>query len=206
MMLKEGAESESAIRLADKILNTVSRIGSIIKSLRVIARDGDRDPFEETDIETIIGDVVALSAERLKHNGVAFVQSAREPSIKVKCRSVQIAQILVNLLNNAFDAVQGSGVKRVELNVWTEGEFLKIQIVDSGPGISHENREKIFHPFFTTKGVGKGTGLGLSISRTIAEEHGGSLELERNFSPTTFTLTLPCARANDLPCKNDQAA
>jgi signal transduction histidine kinase len=105
---------------------------------------------------------------------------------------VQICQVLLNLLQNAFDAVVDcEGERWVELDVSVQKRWLVFSVTDSGPGIPDEARSRIMEPFFTTKPVGKGTGLGLSISRTIAFDHGGTLALAQEPGHTCFRLILP---------------
>src|SRR5262249_14437227 len=117
------------------------------------------------------------------------------PGIALTCRAVQISQILVNLLNNALDAVRNARGETatsgwVEIRVDTIGERVLIRVLDSGPGVPEELESKIMQPFFTTKGAGRGTGLGLSISAAIAKEHGGSLRLDKKVSASCFVLEL----------------
>jgi len=107
---------------------------------------------------------------------------------------VQIAQALLNLLQNAFDAVVDQKDERwVRLEVQAAQGSVVISVVDGGPGIPSEIRSRVMEPFFTTKPVGKGVGLGLSLSKTIAEDHGGSLEYSEENGHTRFSLVLPLA-------------
>lgn len=88
----------------------------------------------------------------------------------------KLTQALVNLLNNAFDAIKTNGVILISTAYEAESDEVLISVADTGEGISPENMEKIFNPFFTTKGVGKGTGLGLSVTFGIVKDHGGRIE------------------------------
>jgi signal transduction histidine kinase len=107
----------------------------------------------------------------------------------------QIAQVVVNLVNNAFDAMPSGG----ELTVLTKGEpgSVSLQVVDTGTGISPQNLGKLFEPFFTTKPMGKGTGLGLPVVYGIVKMHRGDVKVESNTDQakgplgSTFTITLP---------------
>jgi C4-dicarboxylate-specific signal transduction histidine kinase len=112
---------------------------------------------------------------------------------------VQIAQVLLNLFQNAFDAVMDApGERWVRLDVSARDNALILAVSDSGPGVPPELKSKIMEPFFTTKDVGKGTGLGLSLSTSIALEHGGKLELTENGGHTCFCLTLPITKERNL--------
>src|SRR5262249_34026595 len=105
--------------------------------------------------------------------------------------STQIGQVLLNLLSNAFDAVEHAPEKWVALSFSHQDGRVEIAIEDSGPGIPGDLRQRMFQPFFTTKPVGKGTGLGLSISHGIIHAHGGSLVLDESSDHTRFVMSLP---------------
>jgi signal transduction histidine kinase len=107
----------------------------------------------------------------------------------------QIRQVMLNLLNNAMQAMPAGG-GRIRVSTELTGESILIRVEDSGCGIPPEHLERIFEPFFTTKPPSKGTGLGLSISRAIVERHGGTLRVESTPGRgTTFTVALPVAGA-----------
>jgi two-component system CheB/CheR fusion protein len=105
---------------------------------------------------------------------------------------VQIVQLLLNLLQNAFDAISTvDGDKWIAIEVAVREQSIVLSVIDSGGGIAPLLRERIMEPFFTTKPPGKGTGLGLSISRSIAQDHGGELRYEERGGHTCFSLILP---------------
>ena len=115
-----------------------------------------------------------------------------DPALCVRCQQVQITQVILNLLQNAFDAVRGmDSDKWIAVDVKTGHGALTLSVIDSGPGVLPELRHRIMEPFFTTKPVGQGTGLGLSVSRSIAESHGGHLRLGERKGHTCFSLILP---------------
>ena len=100
--------------------------------------------------------------------------------------------MLLNIINNGFQALQG--VKNPVLMVSTKrsGDQIEIQIADNGPGIPDQIKDKIFQPFFTTKPTGQGTGLGLSLAYDIVKAHGGELSVEtKEGSGTKFKIVLP---------------
>jgi signal transduction histidine kinase len=99
--------------------------------------------------------------------------------------------VILNLLNNAVDAVGPLADKWVEVQVKGIGEEVEISVMDSGSGIPEKLRDKIGQPFFTTKTIGQGTGLGLSISKGIVEAHGGRLSLDLECEHTRFLVRLP---------------
>ena len=180
------------------VADMTKRIAKIVRALHTFARDGSADLPEETSVQSLMSQVEALCTERFKAHGVALSIVFPDCPLELSCRTVQISQILVNLLNNAFDAVseQPSGAGRwVRLEVAAVTGAVTIAVTDSGGGIPAAVAGKIFDPFFTTKPVGKGTGLGLSISASIAKDHGGTLILDQTGPNTRFVLTLPRAQA-----------
>jgi signal transduction histidine kinase len=110
------------------------------------------------------------------------------------CREVQLSQVILNLLNNAFDAISELPNKWVHLESRMNEGIIEIRVIDSGSGIPEELREKILQPFFTTKEVGQGTGLGLSISKGIIESHGGTLSIDIKSQNTCFVIQIPQAK------------
>ncbi len=186
----------------DAVLNinaTIQRITKIVTGLRSFARDSGADPYETVRLDRVISDTLALSAERFKNRGISLVVPKVPPDLFVDCRPTQISQVLLNLLNNAYDAVAGQKDKRIELTIADSEEELVLGVTDSGPGIPPEISAKILEPFFTTKPVGQGTGLGLSISKGLVESHGGTLEFRSNVGVGThFSVRLPKRQDRDM--------
>jgi two-component system sensor histidine kinase HupT/HoxJ len=101
-----------------------------------------------------------------------------------------VQQVIMNLVQNALDAVEGTEDPHIQITLGQDGDHVFVQVSDNGPGIGPDIAGSIFDPFFTTKPVGKGTGLGLSISHKIAEEHGGQLQLCPSERGACFRLSL----------------
>ena len=204
--LREMAQEESVSRAdvertSTRIVETAERIGSIVKSLRYIAREGDTDPVQATPLRELIERVLELSRERFKMHSVRLTCSPIEAGLQVPCREVQIAQVLMNLLQNAFDAVvETTNEKWIEIEARACVDCIVVSVIDSGPGVAAEIRDRIMEPFFTTKPVGKGMGLGLSLARSIARQHGGDLTLGDRSGHTCFTLALPLSKERLTCC------
>lgn len=177
-----------------KIEATTDRVGKIVKGLRSFARDGSSDPMETISVQNLIEDSIALCSQQLKIQGIEVQVQLSEPGLQMTCRPVQISQVILNLITNAKDALRDREEKWIRIEACQNNEFIEIRVTDSGDGISNDLSEKIFHPFFTTKGVGQGTGLGLSISLGILKSHKGSLSLDRSQSRTCFLLKVPQAK------------
>ncbi len=155
-------------------------MSNIIESLRNISRESESDAFERCGIADIINDVQNLSKERYHLKGVLLDVDYAEncKDMFIECQRLQISQILINLLNNAFDAVQDEKEKWIKVTISDTESNAMIAVTDSGKGIKKDVLARIFEPMFTTKEIGKGTGLGLSISSGIAKNHNGSLSYD----------------------------
>ena len=119
----------------------------------------------------------------------------------------ELAQVWVNLLDNAADAVNGGG--EISIQTRRDDNQTVVEIIDNGPGIQAENLSHIFEPFFTTKGVGSGEGLGLTISQGIVgDRHGGEIEVESKAGETRFIVDRPCGRLKETkaPRQSSQLA
>lgn len=179
----------------EKIQKTVERISLIIKSLRVLSRNGERDPYITLKLEHILDPSIEISRQRFLEEQIELVITKPENDIFCTGQEIQLSQVIMNLLSNAFDAASDGPLPRwVHLHVKAEKEFVNICIQDSGPGIPKDIKHKIMDPFFTTKAINKGTGLGLSISKSIIEQHGGTLLLDESALNTTFIVRLKQAQ------------
>ena len=172
------------------IQSTTQRIAKIIRSMKTLSRNPELDPFERVKLIQIVEDTLGAVQDQLRSLEVR-VDVKVDPQIEVLCRSGQIGQILLNLISNAKDAVQGENEKTIWIESQRVGENIHLIVEDSGPGIPPELVSKIMEPFFTTKPVGEGTGLGLSISRSLALAHSGDLYLDQSSPRTRFILSLP---------------
>ena len=190
---KDKISTEDVIIYSDKIIEVVNRISQIVQSLRNLSRNDSDTKMMRITTEDIAKDAIHLSQQKFKSRGVTLEYQNDVPRLQLDCRQVEISRVLVNLLNNAFDAVKESGVeeKTVKVLISREKDFVKLDIIDNGDGISKENINKIMTPFFTTKSVGSGTGLGLSLSLTVVESHGGIMKVKSEKGNTVFTVTLP---------------
>jgi PAS domain S-box-containing protein len=176
----------------NKISATAERISRIVKGLRTVARDGDHDPFQITSPVLFVNDAMALCSEKMRRHDIKVdVDLQAFDGVYIPCRSVQISQVVLNLLTNAYHAVELVEDKWIRVESAQSANWIEIAVVDSGSGVPQALRDKIFQPFFTTKEVGVGTGLGLSLSLSIARDHGGTIELDQSCANTRFVLRLP---------------
>lgn len=185
-------ETNDLLRIADTIEITGQRIAKIIRSMRTMAHhQSDPEPPVRISLQSLIDDALDLCHYRFQNHGIRLQKPTLESGLMIECRSHQIVQVLVNLLNNSFDAIHRQSEKWVRLEVWDRGGHYEISITDSGSGIPKEIQAKMFNPFFSTKAVQYGTGLGLSISHGILRQNGGGLDYDGQSPHTRFVLTLP---------------
>ena len=175
-----------------KIDSSVITVTNIIESLRKMSRDSSDDPFEIVQINEIITDATGISKVRYTSSGIRLevIYHDKCEATSITCRRLQISQIIINLLNNAYDAAVDASEKWISIDIFCGDEALKISVTDSGSGVPSSIQDKIFDPMFTTKDIGKGTGLGLSISSEMARRNNGTLTLDTDSQNTCFTLTL----------------
>jgi signal transduction histidine kinase len=177
-----------------QIEKQTGRMMRIINHLRTFCRTEGHDT-SSTPIASLIDNCMILIGAQLKARGVAVsVQLPDEPS-EVYANANEIEQILLNLVTNARDALEGHPQPELTLTIACTSEYVILECADNGPGIAPGALAHLFEPFFTTKEVGKGMGLGLSISENLARKNGGSLSA-RTEDGAVFTLKLPRAKQN----------
>jgi two-component system sensor histidine kinase DctS len=174
-----------------KITDTVKRISSIVSSLRKFSTDNSKMvSFESYYIADIIQDSLGLCTEKFKSAGVSLELSVPR-DLEVECNPLDISQVLINLINNAFYAIKNEEVKKISISVQEVEGVMVMSVMDSGPQIPAAIRGKLLDPFFTTKPIGQGTGLGLSISRSLINVHQGELYLDESSEKTNFVVKIP---------------
>jgi C4-dicarboxylate-specific signal transduction histidine kinase len=178
-----------------KINLTVERIAKIIRGLKSFARNAQDDPMENCNLKNNLLEVLDLCLERFKNANVHLSVDAGD-ELEIECRPSQVGQVILNLINNAFDAIQTLDEKFVHVRLVDLGESVEISVTDSGKGIPKAVVEKMMNPFFTTKQIGQGTGLGLSISLGIIQSHHGVLFYDESEKNTCFKIILPKKQGN----------
>lgn len=179
------------LQYIDKIDSTVGRISKIVNGMRRFSRESSMDEKVEYPLNKIIEETLDICQERINNNGIVIETVYLPSNPHVFCSPVEISQVLLNLINNSYQAIASQTRPVIKILCEEVGDHYTVRIVDSGDGIPLIVSQKLFQPFFTTKDVGVGTGLGLSISRSIIEEHEGRLYYKENSPNTTFVIELP---------------
>lgn len=172
----------------------LGQIAELVVGLKDFARL-DRAMSEAVDLNDCIRSALLIARNNIKDKAEVLQLLGELPA--VVCAPSQINQVLLNLLNNAAQAIDGYG--RIQVKTWAEAEHVLISIEDNGRGMSTAVLQRIFDPFFTTKAVGQGTGLGLSISFKIIQDHGGTIRAASvEGRGTRFLLRLPLRQTVEL--------
>lgn len=189
LLLDEMPEDDPRRETLDKIEIQTKRASTIANSLLNLAHP-ERSSFESVGLNDAVREVLRLFEPQVRGKRVALTVELQSELPDVRGHRGKIQQVLLNLLSNARDAVEGGGSITVR-TVHAEGRVV-LEVVDDGIGIAESDLPRIFDPFFTTKGRGKGTGLGLSISYGIVREHDGSLQVSSVPGEfTRFRVELP---------------
>ncbi|QTC92297.1 sensor histidine kinase [Brevundimonas goettingensis] len=184
-------DGEGVTRTANRIAELTARIGSITDELRAFSRKTTSRPSAVSPDEAIDGALVLLTG-RLRASRIA-VTRAKAPSLKVLADRVRLEQVILNLVQNAVEALDEAGVAepRLSLSVAATGDGVEIVIADNGPGLSDEIAGALFTPFVTTKATG--LGLGLVICRDIVASFGGELNTRPSDAGAVFVISLKAA-------------
>ncbi|MFB2551798.1 sensor histidine kinase [Ensifer soli] len=172
----------------ERIAELTERIGGITEALKGLARKG-RAAAEPTDIRAVVEGAVMLLRSRFSGRMDLIVLTLPAAALVVSGHRLRLEQVLINLLQNALEAVADRGdAGRVEISASDEGDAVALRVRDNGPGFPPGIRENLFSPFNTSKDAG--LGLGLVISKDIVADYGGRIEVETGDDGTCFTVSL----------------
>lgn len=190
-VLSLAASTFTTFTLLAQIGHGSRRISEIVKALKDYSYM-DRAPVQDLDVHEGLDNTLVMLQAKLK-TGVEVTRDYDEHLPRIEALGSELNQVWTNLVDNAIDAMEGSG--RLEIHTRGENDGIIVEIVDDGPGIAAEDVANIFDPFFTTKGPGKGTGLGLNIVFNIVRGSGGRIEVDSEPGRTVFAVHLPLTRA-----------
>lgn len=193
--IDRGAISEVSANLS-RINGLVERMAELSRTLLSFSRKPGAT-IEPVPLGTIVDEALLLARPRARAAGIANIHVGQQVSgLYVQGGRIRLGQVIVNLVNNAIDALAGIPDPRVEIDARREGDRIVVTVADNGPGISPEELPKVFDPFFTTKGIGEGIGIGLSIVDNIIRDFGGTIVAgNRPEGGACFTVSLRAANA-----------
>lgn len=192
----ESDESSNKEKMLSDILSiqkNSDRIAKIMRSLNAFSRNSINDPFQNVSILKIMDDAFEITKDKFQTDKVDFkiiVGKSLSYENFIEARQSEILQVLLNLLNNAYEALQTAEKKWIEMSIQTSDTHYEILITDSGPRIKPEIARRMMDPFFTTKPTAQGTGLGLSLALQIMRSHNGTLDFNPDNENTQFILKL----------------
>ena len=194
-LVRKGRFSGDRVDDIARYLNTMSsemtRCGEIVKNLLAFSRQ-TRVAIKPQNIDQIIHRTLALTSHDLQLKEIRCRSEIAPDLPMVRCDFRQIQQVLLNLISNASEAMEGGGDLSIRAGLSEKTGFLELVVSDTGYGIPEEDQKSIFEPFFTTKDEGKGVGLGLSVVYGIITNHNGTIEVESEVGTgSTFRVLLP---------------
>jgi C4-dicarboxylate-specific signal transduction histidine kinase len=185
------ADPQYLIDKLNSIEEATTRAAAIIDHMRMFGREAKEAP-ELTDPREVVTNALDLMGEQLRLDGVEIVCELAEDCPSVMGHTIQMEQVVLNLLTNARDAMaQRLGESKITLRVFADAHGVYITSQDTGGGIAEDVLPRIFEPFYTTKEMGKGTGLGLSVGYGIVRDMNGTITAQNINDGARFTITLP---------------
>lgn len=200
---EDAAEDDPNIELYNEMLGELKRVNETLQTLLTSARPSPAR-LANTDVRQLLEDIRRLLEPGMRRQNVRLRLELQPGELEANLDGPKIRQVLINLAQNAAEAMEEGGEIVLRASTFPEGGGLILAVQDNGPGISEENQRKIFEPFFTTKFGG--TGLGLAISHSLIEQHGGTLQVQSSLGEgSTFYILLPGAesKATALPAEGD---
>jgi C4-dicarboxylate-specific signal transduction histidine kinase len=189
----DSAGHEKLRRQIESTQRAAARMSRLLDHLRGFSRPSD-SVAKTTVLNGVVDSALLLLHPTLLERGIDVDVDLDPVAPQVFANPVELEQVVLNLLANARDAVDGRKRRHIAVRTRADGDTAALEVEDSGPGVEPDLRERIFEPFFTTKRGGAGTGLGLSVSQNIAHRHGGSIEVENaGHGGARFRLRLPLA-------------
>ncbi|UST89123.1 ATP-binding protein [Pseudomonas siliginis] len=189
-LLLEHGRVDDAYKALKPVDDMLTRMAALTGHLKTFARKSPSGLRERLDLATVVDQSLQLLDARLRDEQVSLVLHLTRPAW-VRGDAIRLEQVLINLLRNALDAMQGKACKRLEIRLEADEQLWRLSVSDNGGGIAEEHLGQVFDPFFTTKPVGDGLGLGLAVSFAIVHESGGRLSAENGDTGAVFSLTLP---------------
>ncbi len=191
-----GSPLETNLLLIEK---ETRRCKSIIDNLLRFARQ-EKAVREPIDINSVVQDAVAIVSHQLELQGIKVRMELAEDLPMIRGNANQLQQVLMNLMINAHDALEGRPGTVTATSARAGDDRIELRVIDTGPGIPKETQARLFEPFFTTKPRGKGTGLGLAVTYGIVQDHRGDIRVESEPGRgTTFIITLPVLEHEETP-------
>ena len=178
-------------RMVADILESSKRIADLVGSVKTFTHMDRGSDKEFVDIHTGIRNTLVMLNYKIKKAGVTLIEDFDETLPHINAMVGELNQVWTNLIDNATDALESTTDATLTIRTRHEKDFVKIGIIDNGPGIPADVKSRIFDPFFTTKAIGKGTGLGLDVVNRIVKQHHGTVTVTSKPGNTEFLVCFP---------------
>ncbi|MFT4739203.1 MAG: signal transduction histidine kinase, partial [Paraglaciecola sp.] len=178
--------------LVGEIANAAERINELVGSVKSYTHMDQAPEKLPVDIHKGLDSTLSMLDHKIRKKGISLVKDYQQGLPEVSVLQGEINQVWTNIIDNAADAMEEQTDKELLVKSYQEGNFVRIDISDTGSGIPENVIDRIFDPFFTTKAIGKGTGLGLEIVyQIVKDQHNGNIYVDSSTQGTTFSICLP---------------
>lgn len=178
-------------KMVADIEDASQRISRLVQSVKMFTHMDQGSSKQLSDVHDGLKNTLTMLEYKLRKGNIQLVQTFDHNLPPIKALVGELNQIWTNLIDNAVDAMDGQPKSILEIKTERDRDCIKVHVIDNGPGIPEEIRNRIFDPFFTTKGIGKGTGLGLDIVCQIVKQHKGAIKADSVPGRTDFWVSLP---------------
>ena len=191
-LLLDSGRSEAVREGLGQVEGLIERMAALTSHLKTFARKNPAGLPQRVRLDDVVEQALQLLAPRIRSEHVDILRQVPVDAW-VSADAIRLEQVLINLFNNALDAMQDSTIRQLHIDCRRDAGVWRLSVADSGGGISAEHLDQVFEPFFTTKPVGQGLGLGLAVSYGILRDLGGSLAVRNDAQGAVFELQLPAA-------------
>jgi len=191
-LLLDSGRSEAVREGLGQVEGLIERMAALTSHLKTFARKNPAGLPQRVRLNDVVEQALQLLAPRIRSEHVDILRQVPVDAW-VSADAIRLEQVLINLFNNALDAMQDSAIRQLHIDCRRDAGVWRLSVADSGGGISAEHLDQVFEPFFTTKPVGQGLGLGLAVSYGILRDLGGSLAVRNDAQGAVFELQLPAA-------------
>jgi len=191
-LLLDSGRSEAVREGLGQVEGLIERMAALTSHLKTFARKNPAGLPQRVRLDDVVEQALQLLAPRIRSEHVDILRQVPVDAW-VSADAIRLEQVLINLFNNALDAMQDSAIRQLHIDCRRDAGVWRLSVADSGGGISAEHLDQVFEPFFTTKPVGQGLGLGLAVSYGILRDLGGSLAVRNDAQGAVFELQLPAA-------------
>jgi len=178
-------------RMVNDIEEASNRISLLVNSVKNFTHMDQGSGKQAVDIHTGIRNTITMLGYKIRNGNIEVVEEYDLSLPAVRVMVGELNQVWTNLIDNALDAMEVNVKGVLKIKTERDKEFVKVSIIDDGPGVAADIKSRIFDPFFTTKDIGKGTGLGLDVVARIVQQHKGSIKVESVPGNTVFVVCFP---------------